>query len=82
LSHDFNQPLLPDIFPSSLKRLHFGQNFNQYIPMNVLPPNLTYLHFGRGFEGRITTHMLPKSLTHVFIRGVSMPRSVIWKLLN
>ncbi len=45
-----NQPLVPDLLPTNLHTLQFGNDFNQKIDHGILPNNLTKLIFGKRFN--------------------------------
>jgi hypothetical protein len=63
LGDNFNQQLLPGVFPPKLTHLEFGNSFNQPIDPDVLPCGLSYLKFGRSFNQPIKKGVLAITLT-------------------
>ncbi len=66
LSFQFNQILLPNSLPITLKCLHFGQShcdqetdFNQIIDKNALPTSLQCLVLGQGYKQALHLENLP-----------------------
>ncbi|EFA83112.1 hypothetical protein PPL_03902 [Heterostelium album PN500] len=59
----FNQPIPPNFFPQTIKKLVFGEKFNQPLLVGCFPVGLKSLEFGRDFKQLIdTSGILPDNL--------------------
>lgn len=62
LNGHFNEPLLPNIFPKTLKYIDLGSNFNQKLQKNIFHDGLEVIIFSESFNHPIKKGVLPDSL--------------------
>lgn len=62
LNEFFDEPLLPNIFPKTLKYLDLGLKFNQKLQKNIFHDGLEVLIFSGSFNQPIKKGILPESL--------------------
>ena len=65
LDEEFDDRLSPDMLPTRLTFLRFGNEFNQPLDKGVLPDGLPVLRFGHMFNQPLEKGVLPNGLTNL-----------------
>lgn len=61
----YNQPILFQSIPKTVKKITFGDKFNQYLDM--LPDNIEIIHLGKGYTHLIVGQILPKNIKEIHL---------------